>query len=183
MADKQNPWKKLNSKVVHKNPWFYVRQDRVIRPDGLEGDYNVVVTPGAVFVVALDEDQNVYLIGQYRYPTDQYSIEIPAGSHEGKDSLEAAKRELQEETGLIAKHWKELGTFQTANGLLSEKCKVYLATGLEQTEPSGQEEEGIDQVIKVPVKECFAMIKRGEITDGQSIIAFMMLANELDLLK
>ena len=96
MTDKQNPWKKLSSEIVHKNPWFYVRQDKVITPDGSQGEYNVVVSPPASFIVALDDESNVYLIGQFRYPTGLYSLEIPGGGTGDNDPLKTAKRELQE---------------------------------------------------------------------------------------
>jgi 8-oxo-dGTP pyrophosphatase MutT (NUDIX family) len=183
MSSHTNPWKKLDSKVVHKNPFYLVRQDQVIKPDGSKGTYDVVVNKPAVFIVALDDDQNVYLVGQYRYTTDMYSIEIPAGGSEGQDPLEAAKRELKEEAGLTANNWKKIGETQTANVFSYEICYMFLATGLEQTEATTQVEEGIDEVMKVPLKEAFAMVKRGEITDGQTIVAFMLLAAELDLLK
>jgi 8-oxo-dGTP pyrophosphatase MutT (NUDIX family) len=183
MASRQNLWKKLDGKVVHKNPWFYVRTDKVIRPDGSEGEYHVVVSPPAVFIVALDEEQNVYLVGQHRYPTDVYSIEIPAGGSEDEDPLEAAKRELQEEAGVTARNWKKLGEFQTASGFSSEISYVFLATGLEQAATDKQAVEGIDNVMKVSLKESFAMIKRGEITNGQTIAALMSAAVELDMIK
>jgi len=179
---RKNPWKTLSSEVVHKNNWFSVRKDQVIRPDGQPGEYNVVDSPGPSFIVALDDDNAVYLIGQFRYPTGgNYSLELPAGSIDDQTPLEAAKRELQEETGLVAAHWKALGTFHTANGFLSESTRVFLATGLTQTEQNEQAEEGIQEVIKLPLEKVFSMIKNGEFTDGQSIAALMFVALELGL--
>jgi 8-oxo-dGTP pyrophosphatase MutT (NUDIX family) len=178
----KNPWKAISSKTVHKNPWFSVREDDVIRPDGSKGVYNVVVSPGAAFIVAIDNDKLIYFIGQYRYPTNMYSIEIPAGSIDKQSPLIAAKRELKEETGLVAKHWKKLGTFQTANGMMSELSYVYMANGLTQTNDNEQSEEGIQELRKIPIEEALDLIKTGDITDGQSIAALMMAALELGLL-
>lgn len=178
----KNPWKSISSKTVHTNPWFFVRQDKVIRPDGSEGSYNVVVSPGSAFIVAIDKNQQVYLIGQYRYPTNMYSLEIPAGSIDKQTPILAAKRELKEETGLIAKKWKKLGSFQTANGIMSELSHVYMATELIQTNENEQADEGIQELIRVPIKEALNMVKMGKISDSQSIVSLMMVALELKLL-
>ncbi len=130
MVENKGKWKKLSSKVVHESPYYFVREDDVIKPDGSKGKYNVVVTKGAVFIVAIDNEKNVYLERLYRYTNDNYSVEIPAGGTEGEEPLIAAKRELQEETGLEANTWKALGIMYPANGLLSEENHVYLATDL-----------------------------------------------------
>jgi 8-oxo-dGTP pyrophosphatase MutT (NUDIX family) len=177
---KDNPWQSVSSEVVHKNQWFYVRQDKVITPEGKDGEYNVVVSPGAAFIVALNENNKIYLIGQYRYPTGVYSLELPAGSIDDQEPLVAAKRELQEETGLVAKEWKQLGVFQSANGIMSELCYVFMATNLEQTNHNAQIEEGIDELIPVSLEEALKMIKNGELSDGQSIASLTMAAIELD---
>jgi hypothetical protein len=75
----QNPWKKLSSKTVYRNPWITVREDQVITPGGHPGIYGVVETRVATGVVALTDDQHIFLVGQYRYPLDVYSWEIPEG--------------------------------------------------------------------------------------------------------
>ena len=168
-ADHTNPWKTLDSTVVHKNKWYSVRKDTVITPSGLQGEYNVVVGNDAVFIVALDEHENVCLVGLYRYPTNTYSLEIPAGSTDGQDPLEAAKRELCEEAGLAAETWKLLGKVQSANGLLSEFGYVYLATHLSKVGNDEQAQEGIDKQQNVPFDDIMQMIKAGGITDGQSM--------------
>lgn len=98
-------WKKLDSKIVHKNPWYQVREDEVIMPDGNEGKYYLVDNLNSVAVIAEDKDRKIYLVGQTRYPVGNiYSWEIVTGGmKKGKFSLAAAKQELEEEVGLVAK--------------------------------------------------------------------------------
>ncbi len=98
----KSPWKTKNSKIVHQNPWYKIRQDEVITPDGKPGTYNVLETKGdAALIVPLSEKDEIYLIKKYRYPIKEFSWEIPSGNSEGGDIFEAAKRELWEETVMV----------------------------------------------------------------------------------
>jgi len=179
--ESKNPWRLLSSKVVHKNNWWSVRQDKVIRPDGSDGEYNVVSTPGAVMVVAMNEDQEIYLVGQFRYTTGVYSLEVPGGGVGQQQPLAAAKAELKEETGFTAKSWKSLGKFQTSNGLTDEFTYVFMATQLLQTNENEQEHEGIDRLTEVALPEALSMIKNGKITHAQTIVSLTMASLELGL--
>jgi len=172
----ESSWKTLSSTVVHRNPWFSVRQDTVIRPDGARGEYNVVDRPDSVFVIALDETGRVRLVGQHRYTTGVYSLEIPAGSAEEQEPLTAARRELQEETGLAAADWERLGRIQCSNGVSNVFGHVFLATGLTQTSVQAQAEEGIVEQRTVPLGRALMMVRSGEITDSQSITALSLAA-------
>lgn len=176
-------WKQLSQKFVHVNPWYSVRQDKVLTPDGKQGAYNVIVKPPGVFIVAVDEQERVVLIRLYRYPTQRYSIEIPAGGMENETPLKAAKRELLEETGLIAKRWKKLGTVQVANGTMDQLGHIYLASLLSQNKATGREEEGIEDVKFVPLKEVISLIMKNKITDSNSISPLLMAAVFLKILK
>lgn len=179
----KNPWKKLSSKVVHKNPWYAVRKDKVIRPDGKKGEYNVVEFPPSVFIVAINEKKEVLLVQLFRYTTSRVSIEIPAGNTEGQRPLFAAKRELLEETGYKAKQWKQVGKFQAANGILNTESYVYLAQDLTSTEENSKLEEGITKVFTLPFEEVLNMVQQGKFTDGQSMIALFYAALELGYAK
>jgi 8-oxo-dGTP pyrophosphatase MutT (NUDIX family) len=167
----ENPWKTLNSEIKYKNDWVQVREDQVIRPDGAEGIYGVVETRIATGVVAFTPDYDVYLVGQYRYPTEIYSWEtIQGGADLGEDPLETAKRELQEEAGLIAHSWEPLGhEIHLSNCISSEIGFNYIAQDLEETvaTPEGTE---VLQIKKVTMGEAMHMVHKGEIQDGMTIM-------------
>ncbi len=170
-----NPWKTLETRNVYTNDWISVREDQVIRPDGNPGIYGVVDTRIATGIVALTPDHDVYLVGQYRYPTEVYSWELVEGGTDiGENPLDAAKRELAEEAGLIAHTWRTLADgIQISNCISSEFASIYIATDLEETEsnPDGTEQL---QVKRVPFSKTLAMVDTGEITDSISIMGILM---------
>jgi 8-oxo-dGTP pyrophosphatase MutT (NUDIX family) len=172
----RNPWLTLSSRRVYDNPWITVREDRVVRPDGESGIYGVVHYKNlAVGVLAMEED-SVYLVGQYRYPLQSYSWEIPEGGcAEGEEPLRAAQRELKEETGLEAASWQTLGEGYLSNSVADEYAVWFLATGLV---PGEQRPEGTERlsVRLVPLREALTMALDGEITDVLSLVALMSYA-------
>ena len=168
-----NPWRTTSSKRVYENDWISVREDAVVRPDGLPGIYGAVhFKHVAVGVLAVEGDE-VYLVGQYRYPLEAYSWEIPEGGcAEGEDPLEAARRELEEETGLRAEHWVRLGEAHLSNSVSDEYALWFLATGLTQWEQRPEGSERIS-VRKVKLARALDMALSGEITDALSLLAIM----------
>lgn len=170
--NESNPWKTLESSVVYENPWISVRNDAVVRPDGKPGVYGVVHYKNtAVGVLPIDDEGFVYLVGQYRYPLGKYSWEIPEGGCvAGEDLLEAAKRELEEETGMTAGEWKHSGTAYLSNSTTDEVAHWYLATNLRKGQPKP---EGTEQLRykKVSLVEIIDMVAQGEIDDALSILA------------
>lgn len=170
-------WKKLNSKVVYRHPYWQVRQDRVIKPDGVRDYYYYVDVRDFVAVVALTNDKkSVYLVRQYRYPTQQYSWEIPEGLIERREQpLRAAQRELEEEAGVRARRWKKIGTVSIANGLTCEKCFLFIAQDLQPGTQSLESGEA-DMIVKVfSIKKIEAMITTGQIDDAATIVAVHLL--------
>lgn len=175
-----NPWSTLGSKTVYKNPWITVREDDVICPDGSKGIYGIVEGPLAAAVLAVNDTGEVYLIGQYRYPTRSYSWEIVCGGAAPEEApLEAAKRELKEEAGLIAAEWEQLGgEIHTSNCFTTERAIVYLARNLSETESNPDSTEVL-QVKRIPFKNAYDMAIKGEIQDAISLIAIMRAASFL----
>lgn len=169
----ENPWRTTSSREVYENPWIRVREDEVIRPDGEPGIYGVVHFRNvAVGVLAVEGDE-LYLVGQYRYTLERYSWEIPEGGcPEGEDPLEAARRELEEETGLRARQWERMGEAHLSNSATDEYAVWYLATGLTRGERRPEGTERIE-VRRVKLREALRMALAGEITDALSLLAVM----------
>lgn len=180
VSDQSNPWKTLDTKIVYQNPWMSLREDRVKCPDGSEGIYGFVVKCAAVGVVALDHENNVCLVGQYRYPLERYSWEIVEGGAETDElPIDTAKRELQEEAGLECTEWEQLGSsFHLSNCISSEEAFLFIARGLRSVDSSPDPTEVL-AIQMVPLEECLQMIDSGEITDAMTIIALQRLSNLL----
>jgi 8-oxo-dGTP pyrophosphatase MutT (NUDIX family) len=182
MKEYVSPWKKLASKIVYQNPWITVREDKVLHPNGNETIYGVVMTPPAVVIVAMAEANEVYILGQHRYATNTFSWEIPGGSTDNNDLLDSAKKELQEETGLVAEDWQNLGALQAFSGVSDEWFSVFLAQKLTQTNEHSQSDDAITEMKKVPFQELVELIKSGEFSDSQSIAGIMKVGLHLGLL-
>ncbi len=169
-----NPWKTLSSRSVYENPWIKVREDQVIRPDGAEGIYGVVQFENrAIGVLPVEPDGSIWMVGQYRYPLDCYSWEIPEGGGPFDETPEeSALRELQEETGLIASHLEPFGTIHLSNSVTNEVGYLFRASGLSQG-PSNP--EGTEQlhIRRFSWNEAMVMLDRSEITDSLTVVALL----------
>ena len=177
----RNPWRTKSSQVVYENAWIRVREDKVARPDGGSGIYGVIEIRPSVGVVALNETDEIVLVGQWRYPHNHYSWEIPrGGSHASEaDMLAVAKRELAEEAGVQAEHWQYLTAVDCCNGVVNDVQSLYLATGLSATPRNPDPEEEITITWK-SFAEAVQMSLDGRITEVSSIAAILMVAQMQD---
>lgn len=177
MNSTDNPWKVKESEVVYQNPWIEVVHNEVTIPNGKNGIYGVVNFKNiAIGVIPIDQDGNTWLVGQYRFPLGAYSWEIPEGGCPyGEDPVDAAKRELLEETGLVASTYQLLGKIHTSNSVCNETGFIYLATDLRQELPQPEDTE-ILQLIKLPLKKAIEKVLNGEITDSISVAGLLRLA-------
>ena len=169
-----NKWKKIDSQTVYENPWIEVQHHEVINPSGGKGIYGQVNFKNlAIGIVPLDKEGNTYLVGQHRFPIDEYSWEIPEGGcpHD-EDILDCAKRELLEETGLRAEKWTQISKIHTSNSVCNETGFIFLAEELTQGEAEPEETEDL-VVRKVSLEEAFQMVMQAEITDSLSIAGIL----------
>lgn len=174
MTEHNNPWQIRSEKLVYNNPWISVTEFDVLNPSGGKGIYGKVHFKNlAIGVLPLDESLHTWLVGQYRFPLNQYSWEIPEGGGPiGIDPLESAKRELLEETGLVAAEWQPLVHMHLSNSVSDEYAIIYLARQLRQEEAEPEETEQL-QVRKLPFEEAYTMVEKGRITDAMSVAAIL----------
>ena len=172
-------WKKHSSRIVFENPWMVVREDEVTNPGGGQNLYGHVQFKNvAVAVLPLDDDGCTRLVGQNRYTLDQYSWELPMGGAPlDEDPLEAARRELREETGLTASDWRELMRLHLSNSITDELGIVYVAEGLSQGDCAPDETEDLE-ILSLPLSEAIDMARDGRITDALSAATLFRIALE-----
>ncbi len=167
-------WQRLSKEPFFQAPYYLFSHDRYRLPDGTAGDYYYLDIPGASMTVPLLDPRTLVMVRQYRYLMQRGSLEFPAGGMRGvTDPLENARKELAEEAGYAADRWRALGTFAPYNGASNEMCHVYLASDLRPAPPApGPTEEF--EILRVPLQEVPALIRGGEIWDGQTITAFTL---------
>ncbi len=166
----------LSTRDVYTGRIIAVRVDDVAMPGGGQAKREVVEHHGAVAIVALDDDDNVTLIHQYRHPLGRRIWELPAGliDHLGEDPLSSAKRELVEEVGLAAEHWSVLVDVAASPGFTDEVVRVFLATGLTVVDRELLGDEEADLVArKVPLVEAVGWALAGEIVNGAAVAGLL----------
>ena len=166
--------RQLDSKLIFDGRILHVYDDTVSLPNGHTASRELIRHVGAVCVLPLTDDGNVIVERQYRYPIDQVITEIPAGKLDSKeeDRLDAAKRELWEETGIRADSWTDMGLYYPAAAYSDEKITMYLAQGLHMGEQHLDDDEFLN-VELVPIEDVVEEIVSGRITDGKTQAAVL----------
>lgn len=178
MEEIKNPWTALSKEEQYDNPWINVTEYQVINPGGGRGIYGKVSYKNeAIGIIPIDDEDNTWLVGQYRFTLSEYSWEIPEGGCPmGENSLQAAERELREETGLSAKKMEMVLKMHNSNSVSDEVAYIFMATGLTQGESQLEETESDLVVKKLPFKEALAMVLEGKITDAMSVAGILKIA-------
>jgi 8-oxo-dGTP pyrophosphatase MutT (NUDIX family) len=173
-----NPWSTLSSREVYDNKWIQIVEHQVINPAGGKGIYGKVHFKNkAIGIVALDENNNTWLVGQWRYPLNEWSWEIPEGGGAlESDVLESAKRELKEETGMVANRWTMIQRVHLSNSVSDEEGFIFLAEDLNHGESELEETEADMKVWKLPFTDALSMVIEGKITDSLSVMGILKVA-------
>ena len=174
MNEQDNPWTFIDGHTAYESPWISVSHHNVLNPAGNPGTYSIVhFKKWAIGILPLDQDNNTWIVGQYRYPLKKYTWEIPEGGGDlDTDMLESAKRELKEEVGIIAADWQLVQQLQLSNSATDEIAFIYIARDLTFTESEPDEDEEL-RVRKIHFDELYELVKKGEVTDSLTVAAVL----------
>jgi ADP-ribose pyrophosphatase len=180
----ERPFETLSSRYLWQSRWYNLRQDRLQSPGTGEFDYTVIEKPVAVWIIPMTAEGRVVLIDQYRYPVDDWCIEVPAGNVEpGIDPVLMAVRELHEEIGGHTERIVQVADFYTMNGIGNEIALVFVALGVSLGTPDREPTEHI-RLREMPVEEALHLARTGQIKDGPSALALLLSETTLrDYLK
>ena len=169
--------KTVDSTEIFDGHVVHLFKDNITLPNGKPAIREVIRHVGAVAIVPMTEDGKVIVERQFRYPLNEVITEIPAGKLDSKaeDRLAAAKRELEEETGLLAEEWIDLGAYYPAAAYCDEVITMYLAKGLYQGKRHLDEDEFLN-IVEVPLNELVEEIMQGKIADGKTQAAILKVA-------
>lgn len=170
---RHGPWQIVDTKEVYRDPWFRVERDDVIRPDGGPGTYTVVHLKPGVCVLALDENQDVCLTEEFHYAVGRVTLEAVSGGIEpDEDPLGTAKRELQEELGITAEEWREMGVVDPFTASILSPARLYLARRLSFGPQSLEGTETI-RLVKLPLEDAVRRVLESEITHGPTAVLIL----------
>ena len=170
----ENPWKINSTKEYYDNTWVNVVEHQVTNPVGKPGIYSVVHFKNiAICILPLDEGYNTWMVGQFRFPVNEYSWELPEGGGPlDHDPLESAKRELMEECGIVAKQWTKITESNLSNSGTDERAIIYVAKDLSFHDAEPEETEVL-QLKKIPFDDLFQMVMNNEVMDALTIMAVL----------
>jgi ADP-ribose pyrophosphatase len=172
-ARSHGPWKILQSQEIYRDPWMTVRKDDVIRPDGLPGSHGVVHLKPGVCVLPLDEAGTVFLTEEFHYGVGRYTLEAVSGGCEpGEESLVTARRELQEELGIEASHWLDLGCVDPFTTNVVSPTQLFLARRLRHGN-RGPEGTELIRCVSMPLANAVAQVMAGVITHAPTAVLIL----------
>ncbi|MEX0979162.1 MAG: NUDIX hydrolase [Pirellulales bacterium] len=170
---RHGPWQILKRSEVYRDPWIELVRDEVIRPDGAPGSHCIVRLKPGVSVLPVDDDGMTYLTEEFHYAVGRVTIETVSGGVDGNEDAErAARRELEEELGITAREWIELGTCDPFTSVVTSPTRLFLARGLRFGATS---QEGTERIrcLKVPFDEAFQMVLDSRITHAPSCVLIL----------
>jgi ADP-ribose pyrophosphatase len=179
MPTPHGPWTIKSTEQIYSDPFVKLTLDQVIRPDGKDGQHVVVQIKAGVCVIAVDADRNVHLTKEFHYAVGRDSVECVSGGVEPDENADlTAKRELQEELGLIAASWKFMTTVDPFTTIMASPTRLYLATGLSEVETNPEGTEQIEHVV-IPLAKAAEMVGDGRITHAPSCVAILFADRQL----
>lgn len=179
------PIKTKRSKTVYENPWIRVREDTTTRPDGSDGIYGVVESNDSVLVAVLNDNNQLLLQNSFSYPAQRWHWEVPGGGKEDDETLlETSKRELFEETGVIAQKWTLLGVTRVCDGIMTERMATYLAQDIKHDKIPHSDDAGLIRDKKFfDLDDIYEMIQSGDIDEGQTLTSLYLVERYLQATK
>jgi 8-oxo-dGTP pyrophosphatase MutT (NUDIX family) len=176
LPSQPSKWKIKCKNSIYSNNWIHLTEYEVLNPAGNEGIYGKVSFKNlAIGIIVIDDEDRIILVGQHRFPLNQYSWEIPeGGSLLHKNPIEGAKRELKEETGIEAESFELILEMHLSNSVSDEKAMIYLAKNLSYGKAEPEETEDLMR-IKIPFEEAYQRTIKGEITDAMTVAAILRM--------
>jgi 8-oxo-dGDP phosphatase len=180
MEKKNGPWTIKESRRIYQNEFLELFEDKVVQPDGNDGEYATVHMKSGVCVLAIDDENDVYLTRQFRYALGAESLEVIAGGSEEGEPLDNAKREAREEMGIEAEEWIDLGTAETDTSIVKSQAHFFVARKLKFTEP---EREGTEAMkpVKISFDEAVEKVLNGEIKHALSCVLILKAKMKLGI--
>ena len=175
--------KTIASEMIYDGRILKFKIDKVELPNGETGERELVEHPGGVSVVAVDDDENIFMVEQYRKPYERNLLEIPAGKLDKNEDIEVCgRRELEEETGYVAENFEYLGECYPSVGYTNEIIRIFLATGLSKTSQHLDDDEFLN-VYKLPIRDVIAKIMNNELADAKTVMGVLKAAVKLGIVK